>query len=154
MIEITLMIVTFIVIAILAVLLLRLIVWLIKHVFGITKKEQLLRERESELLRTPNWSNFEGYLTWNIPSDFKEFYQTVVEKDDPSFNLDQEEFWFCPIPEASDIDEHPAIAWNGCGEPLYLVKGELGKGKLYVYRGMDGDVVVENISEIGKRIEC
>ena len=151
--QLSVILLVFLIVIIVALVLKRSTVHLFKSMFGIYEKEKGLRKLELLKLRNPNWTAYQNYLGREIPQEFKDFYSNIAERDPPVFKLDDIEFMLFAI-DQFDETESIAIAWSDNGEAVYFKRGQEVDNSLYYFDGGEDVVLIADTSNVKSYPGC
>ena len=146
--EIVFLVFTCVVLAICIILLKRLLIHVYKSAFGVYEEEEEKRRKQRDLLLNPKWKEYEKYLGWVVPEEFKMKYLESVKSDPPLLLYNDTEFLFFAIDGFSEEVQDVAIAWGEFGEPVYFKRGAEHAHKLYIFTEGQEEILIEDTTKL------
>lgn len=138
-----------------AIMLKRGIVWIFHRMTGEDVRRQQLREAEKRRFRTPDWQFFQNHLGRPIDPALVQMYSAHDISEWSEVQLKDREVRLCAIDSesisdgAAEIFGHEVVplAFDDCGQVVYLKPGESASDAVYIYDADEERVLFESIKE-------
>ena len=138
-----------------AILLKRGIVWIARRLSGAAVRDLRARDAENQRYRNPDWQFLQQHLQRPVNPALALLYSTYDIGSWPMIQLKDREARLCAI-DAESISSGSAefigheivpLAFDDCGQAIYLKPGNDASDAVYVYDGGEEEILFPSVAE-------